>query len=65
MPYWFAVFFLIYVPLVCLISVVAGAYLMWCREKQVNPLTSLRQFVPGADYDVAAKGREVEPGFYE
>ena len=63
MPLWFCVLFLLFVPVICWISVVLGAYLMWCREKGANPLTDVKSFVlPGGV--TIRREEEQEGGFY-
>jgi len=63
MPYWFAVFFVVFVTFMCLLSVVTGAFIMWCREQKTNPLAAVRQAAAGTP--AWEKDRDKEMSFYE
>jgi hypothetical protein len=63
MPLWLVVVFLFWIPLVCWVSVLLGAYVMWAKERGANPLTDVKSFVmPGG---VVIRQEKDEEGFYE
>lgn len=69
LPAWFVVFAMLFTPLVCLASVVMGAYIMYCREQKTNPLRSgLTDFIyfPRIEEEPGERqrGDEEVKGFY-
>ncbi len=47
MPLWFVLVLVLSSQVICLVSVRLGAYLMWCRHTERNPLRSgLEDFLP-------------------
>lgn len=63
MPVWFVVFTLIWFTAAFFSAVLLGAYVSYCKEQKVNPVS---HFSPGFLEVVTAKKREEETrGFYE
>ncbi len=69
----FLIFVMVYAPVMCLISVVAGAYLMYCRERQINPLRGgladfwpfpRREEIEEGEIPPMKKREEESKGFY-
>lgn len=69
MPLWFCVFTMLFVPVICLVSVAMGAYLIYCREHKANPLRSgLADFMYFKSEPPGTEGRQQQDeikGFYE
>ncbi len=42
MPWWFAVFICLFIPLLCIVCVLMGSFLMWCKHNNANPVNSVR-----------------------
>lgn len=70
MKEWLVVLVLIWTPLVCISSVIIGAYIMWCKEKGANPLNDVKMFVNRNDdtkWNPKVDGYKEDnmPGFYD
>lgn len=67
MPAWFVVFAMLFTPIVCLGSVVIGAYIMYCREQKANPMRSgIADFIyfPREEEEISKRSEEEARGFY-
>lgn len=66
---WFCVFVTLFMPVVCLVSVVVGAYIMHCRQNGENPMRGgIQDIVPWLAVEREAsetrRVEEEERGFY-
>ncbi len=66
---WFCVFVMLFVPVVCLASVLVGAYVMYCRQQGENPMRGgIQDVIPWltVEREISETQRveEEERGFY-
>lgn len=64
-PLWFLVVFMVFMPIIILISVFAGAYLMWAKSKGANPMNELRMFMSKPQDTGVFYKEEDDLGFYD
>lgn len=63
MPLWLVVLLVLWTPVVCWLSVLLGAYVMYARQTQSNPVTGIRT---SFEELFARETREKEAaGFYD
>lgn len=58
----FVIFCMVWAPLVCLVSAFVGAYLVWCKQHNANPVQNIRSYFAPEEPSVK---KEEEIGFYE
>ncbi|MGD9643963.1 MAG: hypothetical protein AB7V08_14685 [Elusimicrobiales bacterium] len=66
---WFCVFVMLFMPVVCLASVVVGAYVMYCRQHEENPMRAgIQEVLPWLAFEREESGvkriEEEERSFY-
>ena len=68
MDFVLLIFILIWVPVVCLVCMAGGAYIMFCKQERLNPLRNgliLRTPEPDYEEEMLKNKREEPRGFYE
>jgi len=59
---------MVFTPVVCLVFAVLGAYLMYCRQKELNPVNNTGFFIGREETfdEVSTKTKkDKQTGFYE
>lgn len=64
MPLWFAVFIAVWSLVSVLASVIVGAFIMYCRQTEANPVAQLVSYFP-REGEGQRKREEEAKGFYE
>ena len=60
-----AVFVLLWIPIVCISCLVAGAYIMFCKQNNLNPVRSGLVLHRDEATSVVTNNPDEIPGFYD
>lgn len=62
MSVWFAVFVMVWIPVISIACMVMGAYIMYCKQENVSPVEQLASYFYQPK---EPKPKEDPPGFYD